>query len=124
MRINKLRLLNYKSFADSEAVAVHREDMDVMREAVEERAGDRGWIPGYLQVAPGGRLHLVSCAPHGLIVAEWLVSDARLSETGDRASRGDPKYPCLAPGGPGLDHAMIQIVSERQMLPPGPRAKC
>jgi len=26
--------------------------MDVMREAVEERAGDRGWIPGYLQVAP------------------------------------------------------------------------
>ena len=98
--------------------------MDVMREAVEERAGDRGWIPGYLQVAPGGRLHLVSCAPHGLIVAEWLVSDARLSETGDRASRGDLKYPCLAPGGPGLDHAMIQIVSERQMLPPGPRAKC
>lgn len=41
---------------------------------------DRGWIPGYLQVAPDGRLHVVSCAPHGLIVAEWLVSDARLSE--------------------------------------------
>ena len=50
--------------------------MDVMREAVEERAGDRGWIPGYLQVAPDGRLHLVSCAPCGLIVAGCLVSDA------------------------------------------------
>jgi hypothetical protein len=32
---------------------------------------DRGWIPGYLQVAHDGRLHVVSCAPHGLIAAEW-----------------------------------------------------
>ena len=38
---------------------------------------DRGWIPGYLQVAPGGWQYAVSCAPHGLIVAEWL--DAKLS---------------------------------------------
>ena len=41
---------------------------------------DRGWIPGYLEVAPDGRQHIVSCAPHWLIVAEWLVSDARLSD--------------------------------------------